>query len=153
MGFASRLHWTRVWYLQVGPSWPGGLVTAFVCYDTHCVCGVSLGGVEGARSAGDERRCWRAVILVLPGCWIPGGRSCALVRYRSLHIPPPSTLSVVGWLVPMSCPSGGTIVLTHVSSHVLLQQKPVAPRELWLSSWQVYEQQEAEVVQGSQQGE
>lgn len=43
--------------------------------------------------------------------------------------------------------------MTHVSSHVLLQQKPVAPGELWLSSWQVYEQQEAEVVQGSQQGE
>jgi hypothetical protein len=56
-------------------------------------------------------------------------------------------------LVPLSCPSDGTIVLTHVSSHVLLQQKPVAPRELWLSSWKVYEQQEAEIVQGSQQGE
>jgi hypothetical protein len=56
-------------------------------------------------------------------------------------------------LVPLSRPSGGTIVLTHVSSHVLLQQKPVAPRELWLSSWEVYQQQEAEVVQGSQQGE
>jgi len=80
VGFATRLHWTRVWCLQVGPSWPDGPVTAFVCYDTHCVCNESPVGVEGARSAGDEEMVWEGVILVLPDCWNLGGRSCLVAQ-------------------------------------------------------------------------
>jgi hypothetical protein len=58
--------------LQAGPSWPDGLVAAFVCCGAHCVCYLSLVSAEGARSAGDERVVLEGVIWGLPGCWIFG---------------------------------------------------------------------------------
>ena len=93
------------------------------------------------------------MILVLPDCWILGGRSCAMVQVPKHTYTSSSHALFGGMACTLSCPSSDTVVLTHVSSHVLLQQKPVAPRELWLSGWKVDEQQEAEIVQGSQQGE
>ena len=55
-------------------------------------------------------------------------------------------LSLVGWLVPLSCSLCGTVVDAHVSSHVLLFQVSFASGELWLPGWQSDEQQEAEIV-------
>lgn len=76
-----------------------------------------------------------------------------LFRYRRVHISLVSTFSVVGRLVPLSCPSGGTVVDAHVSSHVFLQQESFAPGEFWLSCWQSDKQQETEIVQGPEQSE